>query len=99
MGTGPEGSVFGEIKVQVQDLVRVVLLSSLLHGGQYSGKICFIEPQGIIGHSRPLPGAQAYPGIKVQVQDVVRVVFLPPLLNGGQFSGKIRFVEPRGGNG
>ena len=47
-----------EVKIQVRDLVQVVvLLSPLPHGSQYSGKIRFIMPQGINGHRRPVSDA------------------------------------------
>ena len=42
-----------EVKVQVRDLVRaVVLLPPSPHGGRYAGKNRFIEPQGVNGHWR-----------------------------------------------
>ena len=48
-----------DVKVQVRDLVRVVCIVAphCPHGGQYPGKIHFIEHQGVNGHMRPEPGA------------------------------------------
>ena len=46
-----------EVKVQVRDLEMWILLQPLPHGGQFSGKSRFIEPKGINGHRRPVPGA------------------------------------------
>ena len=41
---------YPEVKVQVRDLVRdVILLPPLPDGGQYSGKVCFIEKPGVPG--------------------------------------------------
>ena len=50
-------------KVQVRDLVRIVdnvdpiAQRGLRGGGAVRGKIRFIEPQGVNGHRRPVPGA------------------------------------------
>ena len=53
---------YPEVKVQVQDLVRVVGIVGPFapRGVQYSGKIRFIEPQGVNRHSRPVLGAPSY---------------------------------------
>ena len=65
---------YPDVKVKVRYLVRVVCTR-----GQYSGGIHFIEPQGVNGHRRPVPGApqQRYdtgePG-KVQVRDRMGIV-------------------------
>ena len=49
---------YAEVKVQVRDLVRVVVIvDPLPQGCQFSGKIRFIEPQGVNGHRRPVPSA------------------------------------------
>ena len=64
-GTGPCGYcrrvlwvAYPEVKVQVRDLVRVVcIVAPFAPRGQYSGKIRFIEPQGVNGHRGPVPGA------------------------------------------
>ena len=49
---------YPEVKIQVRDMVQVVgIIVPFAHrGGQYSGKIRFIEPQGVNGHGRPVPG-------------------------------------------
>ena len=68
----------------------------------YSGKIRFIEPQGINGHRRPLPGApsKVHPGRARQCSGTGpcgycrRVLWLPG--PRGQYSGKIRFIEKPG---
>ena len=44
-----------EVKVQVWDLMRVVgIVAPLPPVGLYPGKICFIDPQGVNGHRRPV---------------------------------------------
>ena len=44
-------------EVKIRDLVRVVdIVAPLPHGGRYPGIIRFIEPKGINGHKRPVPG-------------------------------------------
>ena len=52
---------YPEVKVQVRDLVRAVgiVASFCSHGAQYSGVIRLIEPQGVYGRRRPVPGAQS----------------------------------------
>ena len=56
-------------------------------GGQYSGKIRFIEPQGINWHWRPVPGATSSGTPR-------GVLWVPGPL--GQYSGKIRFIDKPG---
>ena len=49
-----------EVKIQVRDLVRIVGIVAPYGsqgGGQYSGKVRFIEPQGVNGHRIPVPDA------------------------------------------
>ena len=67
-----------------------------------SGKIRFMEPQGINGHRRPVPGAPSS-GTSRESQAVFgtgpcgycrRVLLVPGLR--GQYSGKIRFIEKPG---
>ena len=74
---------YPEVKVQVRDRVRVVRIVSLCPTGcQYSGKIRYIEPQGVNGHRRPSAGgpeqlyATGEPG-KVQGRDRVGIVESP----------------------
>ena len=63
-----------EVKVQVRDLVRVVgIVASLPRGGSVFGKICFIEPQRVDGHKRPVPGAPTGEPGKVQGRDRVDI--------------------------
>ena len=47
-----------EVKIQVRDLVQVVGIVDLFapQGGQYSGKVRFVEPQGVNGHRIPVLG-------------------------------------------
>ena len=48
---------YPEVKVQVQDLVRVVgIVAPFAPRGSVFGKIHFIEPQAVNGHRRPVPG-------------------------------------------
>ena len=69
---------YPEVKIQVRDLVLVVGLPPLPHeggGGQYSGRIRFIEPHGVNEHRRivsgtPSSGTQG----KVQGRDCVGFV-------------------------
>ena len=65
----------------------------------YSGKICFMEPQGIDGHRRPVLGDPSS-GTSRESQAVFgtgpcgyyrRVLLVPGLW--GQYSGKIRFYR------
>ena len=74
-------------------------------GVQYSGKIRLIEPQGVNGYRRPVPGVSSAPcsGTPREGQaefrdgpygDCIRVLWVPgPRV---QYSGKIRFVEKPG---
>ena len=84
-----------EVKVQVRDLVRVVgIVASLSHRGQYLGEICFVEPHGINGHRRPVPGAPSSGTVRESrakfrnrpCGDCRRVLWVPD--PRGQYSGK-----------
>ena len=47
---------YPEVKVHVRDLVRVLgIVAPFAPRGSVFGKICFIEPQGLNGHKRPVP--------------------------------------------
>ena len=71
-------------------------------GSQYSGKTRFIEPQGVTGHRRPVPGApssntprESQAKFKAgTVWDCGRVLWVPDTRS--QYSGKIRFIEKPG---
>ena len=70
-----------EVKYQVRNLVRVVgITDPLPHGqsAQYSGKIRFIELQGVNGHTTPMPAPpqqwyDAGESGKVQGRDIVGI--------------------------
>ena len=93
-----------KVKVQVRDLVRVVcIVTPLPHGGHYSGKIRFIEPQGVNGHRRPVPGAPSS-GTPWESQagtgpcgDCRRVLSVPG--TRGQYSGNPFYRETWGTRG
>ena len=71
-------------------------------GGQYSGKIRFIEPQGVNGHRRLVPGdLAAIPHGRAKQSsgtglcgDCRMVLWVPGPRD--QYSGKIRFIEKPG---
>ena len=90
---------YPEVKVQVRDVV----LSPLPNGGRYPGKIRFIEPQGVNGHRRAVPGAPSSGTpweSKVKFRDGAvwglcrRVLWVPD--PQGQYLGIIRFIEKPG---
>ena len=79
-----------------------VLLPLLLHGSQYSGTIRFIEPKGVNGHRRPVPGAPSS-GTPRESQAKSRDGTVWGLQNGpwvpcprDQYPGEIRFIEKHG---
>ena len=48
---------YPEVKVHIRDLVRG--LGIVAPRGSVFGKTCFIEPQGLNGHKRPVPGVSS----------------------------------------
>ena len=68
-------------------------------GGQYLRKICFIEPQGVNGHRRHVPGAPISSTPREgqakfrdgPCGDCRRILWVPG--PWGQYSGKICFID------
>ena len=76
----------------------VDIVAPLRHGGANSGKICFIEPQGVLD-TRDLPDAPSS-GMPRESQAMFRDRTVCGLYKGpvgtgpgGQYSGKNRFIE------
>ena len=94
---------YPEVKVHVRDLVRVLgIVAPFAPRGSVFGNICFIEPQGLIGHKRPVLGVigsgtqgRARQSSGVRPCGDCRMVLWEPVPRG-QYSGKIRFIHKAG---